>query len=71
MNYIVFNTTMIAVLPMNTSDLFRHLVHSLLVTHAETKLNTLGHIFSYPYHAPINQGVWCANLRRPAPPSHH
>jgi hypothetical protein len=62
-NFLVYNATTIAVLPLNTSDLFRRILHSLFVTHAETKLNTLGHLFTYYRNVPINQSVWCANLR--------
>lgn len=69
-NYAVYHATLIAVLPLNTSDLFRRIIHSLLVTHAETKLNVLGHAFPYPLKAPLNEDVWCANLqRRPLPPT--
>ncbi|CAF3932155.1 unnamed protein product [Adineta steineri] len=63
--YTIYNATLITVLPMDTSDLFRHLVQSLLITHAETKLNTMGHIFTYLINGPISQGLWCANLHRP------
>ena len=67
-NFIVYKATIVAVLPLNTSQLFRQLIHSLFVTHAETKLNTLGHIFTYFRNVPINQNIWCANLHyRPAP----
>ncbi|CAF1033361.1 unnamed protein product [Adineta steineri] len=63
--YTTNNATLITVLPMDTSDLFRHLVQSLLITHAETKLNTMGHIFTYLINGPISQGLWYANLHRP------
>ena len=61
-NYDVYRATLIAVLPMDTSDLFRQLVHSMFVTHAESKLNTIGHLF--PNTAPVDahEGAWCANL---------
>ena len=62
-NFIVYNATIIAVLPSNTSELFRRIVHSLFVTHAETKLNTLGHLFTYCRNVPVDQNIWCANLR--------
>ncbi|CAF3589104.1 unnamed protein product [Rotaria socialis] len=61
------NAQVIAVLPPNTSNLFRRIIHSLFVTHTETKLNTLGHLFNptvninFHYHS-----VWCANLIRPS-----
>ncbi len=62
-NFIVYNTTIIAVLPLNKSELFRRILHSLFITHAETKLNTLGHLFTYYSNVPINQTMWSANLR--------
>lgn len=71
-NYVVYHSKIIALLPVNTSDLFRRLVHSLLVTHAETNLNVAGHIFTPPHKATLNLNVWCENLthrrRRPPPP---
>lgn len=63
-NYLVYHSKIIALLPVNTSDLFRRLVHSLLVTHTEAKLNVVGHIFTHPFKTPISQHVWCENLRR-------
>ncbi|CAF2782366.1 unnamed protein product [Rotaria sp. Silwood2] len=62
----LYNANIIAVLPPNTSDLFRQIVHSLFVTHTEAKLNTLGHIFDLNINTNIRQSVWCENLvRRP------
>ncbi|CAF1237545.1 unnamed protein product [Rotaria sp. Silwood1] len=62
----LYNANIIAVLPPNTSDLFRQHVHSLFVTHTEAKLNTLGHIFESNINIHSAQHVWCANLvRRP------
>ncbi|CAF1526958.1 unnamed protein product [Rotaria sordida] len=58
----VYNAKIIAVMPPNTSDLFRRIVHSLFVTHTETKLNALGHIFTNPDSVNIRNGIWCANL---------
>ncbi|UJR29610.1 hypothetical protein I4U23_017158 [Adineta vaga] len=63
--YNVYTATMIAVLPSNSSETFRQIVHSLFVTHTEAKLNKLGHIFKYPLRTPVNQGVWCENLCHP------
>ncbi|CAF1361912.1 unnamed protein product [Rotaria sp. Silwood1] len=60
----LYNATIIAVLPPNTSDLFRQIIHSLFVTHTEAKLNTLGHIFDLNMNTNIRQDVWCANLVR-------
>ncbi|CAF2056892.1 unnamed protein product [Rotaria magnacalcarata] len=63
----IYNGTIIAVLPPNTTDLFRRMVHSLFVTHTEAKLNTLGHLFSLPQYHTIRNGLWCANLKHPHP----
>ncbi|CAF2835508.1 unnamed protein product [Rotaria sp. Silwood2] len=60
----LYNATIIAALPHNTSGLFRQIVHSLFVTHTEAKLNTLGHIFDLNMNTNIRQNVWCANLVR-------
>ncbi|CAF1647128.1 unnamed protein product [Rotaria sp. Silwood1] len=60
----VYNAKIIAVVPPNTSDLFRRIVHSLFVTHTETKLNALGHIFTNTDAVNIRNGIWCANLIR-------
>lgn len=61
----IYQAAIIAVLPPNTSDLLRHMVHALFVTHTEAKLNTLGHVFDFPEYHTIRTGVWCANLKRP------
>ena len=61
-----YNAKIIALLPLNTSDLFRQIVHSLFVTHTEAKLNTLGHIFDSNFNVSVTFGTWCASLvRRP------
>ncbi|CAF3202567.1 unnamed protein product [Rotaria socialis] len=60
----IYNAAIIAVLPPYTSDLFRHIVHSLFVTHTEAKLNTLGHVFDCREDMNIRHGQWCANLVR-------
>ncbi|CAF2835561.1 unnamed protein product [Rotaria sp. Silwood2] len=60
----LYNATIIAALPHNTSGLFRQIIHSLFVTHTEAKLNTLGHIFDMNMDINIRQGAWCANLVR-------
>ncbi|CAF4063110.1 unnamed protein product, partial [Rotaria sordida] len=62
----LYNANIIAVLPPNTSDLFREIVRSLFVIHTEAKLNTLGHIFDSNINLNIGHSIWCANLvRRP------
>lgn len=62
----LYNATIIAVLPLDTSDLFRQIVHSLFVTHTEAKLNTLGHLFNLDTKTNTNlkPDIWCANLVR-------
>ena len=67
-NQHVYEANIIAVLPLDTSDLFRQMIHSLFVTHTESKLNTMGHLFPSTTNMHIHSGIWCANLlRRPAP----
>ncbi|UJR19918.1 hypothetical protein I4U23_023050 [Adineta vaga] len=56
--YNVYTTTMFTVLPSNASQTFRRIIHSLLVTHTEAKLNSLGHIFKYPVQTLINQSIY-------------
>jgi hypothetical protein len=55
--------------PDNSSKLFRKLIESLLITHAECKLNEIGNMIqtnTNPNRA--LRGTWCANLiRRPLP----
>ena len=61
-HYDAYRAAIIAILPMDTTDLFRQLVHSMFITHSESKLNTMGHLFqnTSPVHA--HEGAWCANL---------
>ena len=60
----IYGATLIAVLPLNTSDLFRQMVHSLFVTHSESKLNTIGHLFQNTSPIDANEVVWCVHLVR-------
>ncbi|CAF2085893.1 unnamed protein product [Rotaria magnacalcarata] len=61
------NAQVIAVLPPNTSNLFRRIIHSLFVTHTEAKLNTLGHLFNPTMNINFHHhSIWCANLVRPS-----
>ncbi|CAF1348935.1 unnamed protein product [Rotaria sordida] len=60
----IYHAAIIAVLPPNTSDLFRQIVHSLFVTHTEAKLNVLGHVFDRTGYMNVRYGIWCANLVR-------
>ena len=65
-------------IPDNCSDLFYQTITALFITHAQTKLNTLGHLDGMPVFetsSPISTtttqrivdpGDWCQNLiRRP------
>ena len=47
----IYHAEIIASLPPNIFDLFRHMVHSLFVTHTEDKLNILGHAKGFPLRA--------------------
>ncbi len=49
--------------PDKCSELFRHLIESLLITHAECKLNDIGHL-DYENFDPNSalHSSWCANL---------
>ena len=60
----IYHAEIIAALPPNASDLFRHIVHSLFVTHTEAKLNILGHVFDHPSNCSVRHGLWCSNLVR-------
>ena len=52
-------------MPNNSSELFRQLIESLLITHAECALNEIGHLV-YEVSDPncALQNTWCANLTR-------
>ena len=54
-----------SLVPDNISELFQQLIESLLITHAECKLNDIGHLV-YDNSDPNRtlQGSWCANLTR-------
>lgn len=58
----LYNAKIIAVLSLEASDLFRQVIHALFVTHTESKLNTMGHLFNCNTPAFIHNGVWCENL---------
>jgi hypothetical protein len=62
----LYNAKIIALLPPQVSETFRQVVHAFFVTHAETKLNKLGHIFDDPLSLNLESGLWCSQLvRRP------
>ncbi|CAF4870689.1 unnamed protein product, partial [Rotaria socialis] len=60
----------VAVLPNNASDALRRFVEALFITHAETKLNTIGHLDQLSTSrntdqiASIDCNEWCRNLIR-------
>lgn len=62
----LYNANIVAVLPPNVSDLFLYVIHSLFVTHAETKLNKLGHIFHIAKRMNDRSPFWCSDLQRPS-----
>ena len=62
-------------MPDNVSKLFRKLIESLLITHAECKLNQTGRLTD-TNSSNINpnqafEQVWCANLTRHHHHHHH
>ncbi|CAF4502957.1 unnamed protein product, partial [Rotaria magnacalcarata] len=42
----LYNATIVAVLPESCSEMFRFTIESLFITHADTKLNTIGHMLN-------------------------
>jgi hypothetical protein len=66
MNLDLYDAKPICLLPPNTSEAFRQAVLSLFITHTESKLNTLGHIFDEMTQTAIHRYFWCQGLlRRP------
>ncbi|CAF3477230.1 unnamed protein product [Rotaria socialis] len=74
----LYNATIVAVLPESCSEMFRFTIESLFITHADTKLNTIGHMLNensvgnhhHPLFNPwLDRGTqWCDGLqRRPQP----
>ncbi|CAF1435936.1 unnamed protein product [Adineta steineri] len=73
----LYNATIIAVMPERCTELFYRLIEALFITHAQTKLNTLGHLDGMivennncnDINARIiddRRGNWCQDLvRRP------
>lgn len=62
----VYQAKMIALLPSNSSESFRQIIHALFVTHAETKLNIMGHLFDFTETNSEQQRIWCENFHRQA-----
>ncbi|CAF4059990.1 unnamed protein product, partial [Rotaria magnacalcarata] len=74
----LYNATVVAILPESCSEMFRFTIESLFITHADTKLNTIGHMLNensvgnhhHPLFNPwLDRGnEWCEGLvRRPQP----
>lgn len=61
----LYHGKIIAALPLESSELFRQVVHALFVTHTESKLNTMGHLFDSNVQTSIHNGIWCEHLIRP------
>ena len=60
----IYQAKMIALLPSNASESLRQIIHALFVTHAETKLNTMGQLFDLIEENPRHQRIWCENFHR-------
>jgi hypothetical protein len=80
---ICFSTSFecIDLVPEDCSDRFYRIIEALFITHAQTKLNTLGHLDGMPVeNKPVglsrteimaDRGEWCRDvIRRPAPSLH-
>ncbi|CAF1203466.1 unnamed protein product [Adineta steineri] len=69
----LYNATIVAVLPETSTEMFRLLIESLFITHADTKLNSIGNMIrgiDLPDFNPwlIRGDQWCQGLlRRPKP----
>ncbi|CAF2085486.1 unnamed protein product [Rotaria magnacalcarata] len=66
----LYQANIVAVLPNNASDALRRFVEALFITHAETKLNTIGHLDQLSTSrntdqiASIDCNEWCRDLIR-------
>lgn len=72
-HYICLFFSSIVLVPDNASKLFRKLIESLLITHADCKLNQIGHLLSRSQvddsSSNVNpndslKNIWCSNLTR-------
>lgn len=57
----------IILVPDSCSETFQRLIESLFITHAETKLNMIGHLdmTGIPTTTEFDErGLWCEHLRR-------
>ena len=66
-NVDLYNPNIVAILPDNASKVFRKLIESLFITHADCKLNQMGHLLSNQIAANTNpnrslESVWCVNM---------
>lgn len=66
-NVDLYKPNIVAILPDNASKLFRKLIESLLITHAECKLNQMGHLLTNHTTSTINpnrslEKSWCVNI---------
>ncbi|CAF3873588.1 unnamed protein product [Rotaria sp. Silwood1] len=63
----LYHAAIVAILPEHASAALRRFVEALFITHAETKLNTIGHLDQW---TPLNDTnykpsiEWCRNLSR-------
>ena len=73
----LYQASIVAVLPESCSDMFRYTIEAMFITHAETKLNTVGHVLNHDQPTDyfilndpwlIRGDRWCQGLlRRPQP----
>ncbi|CAF4442415.1 unnamed protein product, partial [Adineta steineri] len=68
----LYNAKIIAVLPEDASPVLRRVIEALFITHADTKLNSTGHLVRRNHTntavASPPDPVWCEGLiRRPIP----
>lgn len=66
LNVDLYDATVVAVLPDDCSDLLRQLILSLLITHADCRLNKTGRLTNEIIGRPPPpvRSQWCANLVR-------
>ncbi|CAF4518539.1 unnamed protein product [Rotaria sp. Silwood1] len=66
----LYQTTIIAILPVDATAAIRRFVEALFITQAETKLNTMGHLDQFVSTHTVNPMLttayddWCRNLVR-------
>lgn len=62
LNLDLYDAEIVCLLPPFATDLFRQIIHSMFVTHSDSKLNTLGQIFDDVPSVPIARHNWCEGL---------